>query len=198
VDANVTFGGSANGPSGGASGTAYVRANAGLPTDINTAYYLEFTLTAAAGHVLNLNSLSFDMGGSTQLTSGVTFSSQLRSNAEAVDYATPITLNPGASTTVTKTVTAETSGVTKHDYGVFTADLSGEQYQNMTSITFRLYCGKSVTTGNSTTFFRFDNIVLDGAVAVAAPVPEPATVGLLAGAALFVMTFLTRRFSRRR
>lgn len=176
VDADVTAtnttwtGLSGNSGFSTASDTAYARAD-DVASTFNSGRYLQFTITADPGLFLNLDSLEFTLGGQNTAATGTTYTvnTNVRSNAEVVDYSTNLTINPGTVTTASHTVLSGNNTT----YSNFSVDLSGVAFDNLTTITFRLFPTDSLNaTGN---YLRYSDITLNGTVAV----PEPGTVSLL-------------------
>lgn len=144
---------------------------------------LLFTLTANSGYWLNLSSISFEIGGTNNSTAARTSFVEHRTGAEAVPFSTSLCLTPGPVTTGQWAMAASSSTT----YGqVYTADLSAAIYQNLPSITFRLYPFASASVTNA--FVRFDNISVQGQVAI---IPEPSS-WLLMLVSLLALVFVCR------
>jgi hypothetical protein len=149
------------------SGTAYVRSSTTGVT-FNPDHYLEITIVAAPGYVLNLSSFSFDMGGSS--TGGAyTALSQIRTSAGSDPFDTSLLLTPGD---ITEVGTNVANGSTT--LATYMADLSGAQYQGLESITIRAYIYDE--KNSSAIFDRFDNFIVQGSVDA---IPEPASAPLM-------------------
>ena len=144
--------------------------------------YFNFSVTPDAGYEMDLTSFQFDFGytrnGSFE---GKQFKAYLLTSIDGfVDAgdivgSKTIDIGPNTSTPV---------------YTATTIDLSGAQFQNITSATeFRIYIADN--TGANDYIHRIDNITLNGSVSV---IPEPATFGLLGFGALVTMV-LRRRFT---
>jgi hypothetical protein len=129
-----------------------------LATALTNNKYYQFTLSAAAGFELDLSSLTFDVargGGGTPRGYAV------RSSADG--FATNLS-------------TADVLTV-RPTYTPISIDLTGAAFQNLPSLTFRVY-SYSPAAGSSV---DYDNIVVNGNLSV---VPEPtASAVLLLGAA---------------
>ncbi|MCI0748068.1 MAG: hypothetical protein L0Y58_21895 [Verrucomicrobia subdivision 3 bacterium] len=137
--------------------------NAGnIGTAQDSADYIEFIVTASPMFVLNLTSLTFD----TQGLNG--------------SWAVSSSVAGHGSNIATDTIGASFAGDS--------IDLSGAGFQNLSSITFRLYAWNGA--GDNVDVF-FDNIILNGTV-----VPEVGTVwaglGVL-GAAILGKRFLKKK-----
>ncbi len=161
---------------GGSFNSASVTTNQ-LDTSLNTSKYITFTLSAAEGSVLNLESFSFAFGGSRS-SGSATFGVNSSVRTDLGSYGTDLVLAPGDVTTATASFNSTTP-----NYLTYTADLSAPQYQGLTTLTFRLY-GWTNTAGTSGLNLRFDNFAINGTVA---PIPEPSTWLLLGGAGLFAL-----------
>lgn len=148
--------------------TAYAPANV-VPASFNSGRYLQFTITADPGFTLNLDTLDFRMGGqNTSNTLAYEVDANVRSGKDG--FGSDLTINPGAVTTATDTVAAGDNT----SFSDFSVDLSGVAFDNLTTLTFRLYpIDSSDSTGN---FYRYDTITLNGTVA---PIPEPTAAALL-------------------
>jgi len=167
---------------GGSFDSAFVSTNA-LSTSLTTSQYLEFQVTADVG-TLDLGSFSFDLGGSrTTGSTDYTVNAAVRTDVDS--YGSNVTLFPGSITTASSTFNSTTPS-----YDTFTADLSSNDYDGLTDITFRLYVWR--TSGSSSTIFlRADSLNVSSTV-----VPEPAAAGLLLGG-LILFACVSRRPSRK-
>lgn len=177
---------------GGSSQSAYVQTSS-LTSAFEEGKYLTFTLTAAAGKMLNLSSFTFDLGGSASTTGGgnVILSSEVRTSAGTVAYASPLVVSPPAGTTATHTIPSNDSALA---YTTYTINLGGADFQGRESIVFRLFVASSASPG--TRYLRFDNFSIEGTVANASPVPEPASTAVLIGAAVLGLVVCKRRRSK--
>lgn len=123
--------------------------------------YFEFTLAPQAGYHLNLSSATFDFGASfsTSLLIGWNLNSSV-----------------GGFTQVTAIASASfaSSGQAANAFTQQTIDLSGAQFQNLSSaVTFRLYLSDSSSSAASQV--RFDNLTVNGTAAI----PEPAVTTMM-------------------
>lgn len=143
---------------GSISQSAYARFD-NLGEKLDPEKYLTFTLTAAPGYVLNLSSITINIGGSNSNTVARTAFLQIRSNAEAKPFTTSLPVSPGATTETGVLLPIDTPNPS---YFEFTIDLSGEEFQGRPHITFRIYAYGS--TAVSTAFWRADNLMINGAV----------------------------------
>lgn len=128
--------------------------------------YLTWTVTADPGYVLNLSSLNFASArGGTSVVRGYEIYAQV--NGGAFNFGdTPV-----------KDVDDEVVSATRLTPLATSVDLSGAEFQNLQSVTFRYY----PTTAATTNTIDFSGMTLQGSV-----VPEPsgvafvlATAGLL-------------------
>lgn len=110
----------------------------------STGSYVQMTLTAGTGKLLDLSSLSFYGKAPTSSSSG---NFQVQSNA------TGSWANVGSVQT--------TSGT---GYELFTLDLSGSNFQNLSSVSFRIYVWESAGT-TSSNLTCLDGIVVQGTAA---------------------------------
>lgn len=160
------------------SGVAFLRGNHSensLADAIATPDYLQFTLTPAAGQVVNLTSFIFDHEASNDTVDP--FTSNLSIFASLTGFAsTPLAAEAlGTSTT---TVAANIGGGTQLQVNDVTFSLAASQFQNLTSantVTFRIYgFDDALDTGQIN---RIDDVRVVGDVTA---IPEPSSV-LLAG-----------------
>lgn len=158
---------SANSGYSSASNNYFVRVQV-TPLALDPASYFSFSVTAVTGNVLNLTSLSLRSALSDNTSPDFTGTIVIRSSVD--NYAADI-----------GTITQASA-----DTAVFSSsgpfDLSGSQYQNLSSISFRLYLfDTSDSTATTAIVHRVDDVVLNGEA-----VPEPSVLGLaaLAGASL--------------
>gem|GEM_PF-3086451 len=152
-------------------------ASAGASFDSDDAFgntpgeYIEFTVTATSGYVLNLDDLTFNTarGGSSGTRSWA-----LRTSLTSGDFAT------GTPTAI------RTNGGTTMDNEL--VDLSAGTFQNITSVTFQL----ATISDASGLAIDYDDIVLNGTVTA---IPEPSSLGLM-GLALGLFSMMYRRSRR--
>ena len=139
------------------AGNYFVRVQV-TPAVATTTNYFTFTVTAASGFTLNLTDLALKTAlVDPSNPSGTTF---VRSSVDG--YASDL-----GSYTQTGT-----SGSTFTDRSI---DLSGAAYQNLSTITFRIYHYDNTDSTSSTGLVhRIDDVVLNGSA-----VPEPASIALL-------------------
>jgi hypothetical protein len=111
--------------------------------------YVAFTITADGGSTLDLTQLTYDYYVQ-QVQSGSAFTFETRSSVDGFASAIPGTysLNPSGTTS---------------PYQHATLALSGDSYDGLTSIEFRLYA-TSGTAYNYNDIMRWDNIVVTGSV----------------------------------
>ena len=150
--------------------------NDGLTGSQTIGYYINFTLAADSGFVMNLSSFAFDLG--TQNNRGIA-GIQTSALGFSTDGSTSIGLSGNASPGFSIAGTGAAS--------VQTFDLSGASYQGLSDITFRMYI-YSPATGNGV---RLDNITVNGLV-TAVPEPSALALGLMASGSIL---FLRRRRS---
>jgi hypothetical protein len=160
--------------------TAFIPAN-NTPTTFTSDKYLEFTISADPGFVLDLESLEFRLGG--QNSSGTleyTVYANVRSSADS--FASDLLINPGDVTTASHTVAPGNTT----SYSTFTVDLS--ELGNVTALTLRLYPSDDSAISNS--YYRYDWVRVNGSVDV---VPEPSALPLLVGSFGLLASNLRRR-----
>lgn len=134
--------------------------------------YLQFTLTPAAGYQLNLTTLSLDFGSSY--------------NTQPRGFAIRSSLD-GYTGTIYNLSLPANSDSTSAVFN-YSTSLGAAQYQNLTDpVTFRIYAFDNAT--GTTSYLRFDNITLEGAVTA---VPEP-TGALLLGVAVCPLLLIRGR-----
>lgn len=147
---------------------------------ISANHYWEFTLTAESGFFLNLESIS--MNGDATSTGADDVA--LMSNIDGFVVGNEIASLTG--------VAGETGGLDTDSSGFGAPiDLSGAQYQEITSVTFRMY-GYNTTSASGRTRIRNlsgDDLEIEGTTTV---IPEPGTM------ALFLMGFGAIAAIRRR
>ncbi len=154
-----------------------------LANSITNDYYMQFTLTAAEGYTFSLTTI--DMNG--EATGAGADNVVLMSDVDGFTAGNEI---------ATATGVAGASGGFDTDSGGFggAIDVSGAQYQNLSSITFRIY-GWNIDSGSGSTRLRNlsgNDLVINGTTAMAA-VPEPSTYALLLGAATLGFCAFRRR-----
>ncbi len=171
-----------------AGGQAYARFDS-VGTSFDGNKYLSFTVTADEGHVLNLSSLTVSFGGNnTHSSIDRTVFAKVRTDAEDTPFSTDLAINPGAVTTASVLIPANTS-TSSIVYEFLTIDLSDAAYQSVSSITIRLYGYASSTTMVGT--LRVGDLTLNGTITA---IPEPSSYALLAGGiALGSMVCVRRR-----
>jgi len=172
------------GIAGGRSGfnqNLFERTNQTTSTDLTTAVanneFFSFTVDVNPGAVLDLTSLSVDLGYSRvlglptdQLTIEVLSSIDGFTDADSIGSLTSITTNTGQNILQNLTV-----------------DLSGPDFQNLTTpIEFRFYLYDDANDND--TIHRIDNVVLNGTA-----IPEPSTLTLLLGASLTMLIGFRRK-----
>lgn len=170
---------SASGGFSSGSGTAYVTSN-NTPDAFDAGFYLSVTISAESGHVLNLDSVSFDLGGNATST-GISnlLSAEVRSDRETSPFSTSLVLEGGG--TVASHTVANTDSVSR--FTSFTVDLSGIAFQGQSGVTLNFYLYDTANIGAH--YVRLDNIVINGS---SVAVPEAgATALLLAGAATLAL-----------
>ena len=145
--------------------------------------YLSVSFTPESGYEMNLTSLSFDLGYTRNGNfNGKQFKAYLLSSATGFVDASDIL------DSVTITVGANTSTATY--LGSLSADLSGAEFQNISSATeFRIYVADN--TGNQNYLHRIDNVALNGSIA--SVVPEPSSFALIGGLLALCSVMLRRR-----
>lgn len=150
---------------------------------ISNEHYLQFTLTAAEGYTFTVTSLEF-IGGTT--------------GDGADDVALLSNVDGFTDTSAIASVTGragDADGLDTDSSGFGSSiTLSGMQYQNLSTITFRLY-GWNTSSGSGDTFLRNlsgADLEVFGTTAVSA-VPEPSTYAALAGLAILGFAAYRRR-----
>jgi hypothetical protein len=137
------------------SDTTAVRFTAKQTTPSPRRDYFSFTVTASSGYLLNLSSLSFQYASSSGF------------GANNLHWAVRSSLDSYSTDIASGATTANATWYTNP-----TIDL-GTSYDNLSSITFRIYVWDDRARGKNE-FGYLDNIILDGVSVV----PEPATVAL--------------------
>jgi hypothetical protein len=144
--------------------------------------YFTFTINAAVGKVLNLSSLTFDLGGSAPSTDG-TFTDTVYVQESVDGIGSPSDVLASRTRLVGNT----------NGFAVLSAatpiDLTAARFQGLTSITFHF--SFSDNSSNAGSIDRFDNLILNGTTAAAVVVPTPAA--LPAGLAMLGLAGLSRR-----
>ncbi|MBK9138230.1 MAG: hypothetical protein IPM17_05615 [Verrucomicrobia bacterium] len=141
-----------------------------VTTAVATTDYIQFTVTPNAPLLVNLASLTFDIG--RVFTGGYTAGYAVFSSVDSYGASIGSGSLTGASGTLT--------GIS--------LDLSGPAYQGLSSITFRI--GLSDGNNGANNSIRVDNLTLNGAV-----VPEPHEYAAMAG--LGLLGFAVWRRARR-
>lgn len=147
-----------SGLSGAGNYFVRVQVTPALTDPVSTTNYFTFTVTAASGFTLNLADLTLKTAlvDSSQPT-GTTF---VRSSVDGFAF------DLGSYTQ---------TGTASSDFTDRTIDLSGAAYQNLSSITFRIYHYDDTDSTSSTGLVhRIDDVVLNGSA-----IPEPASFALL-------------------
>lgn len=174
------------------SGTSFLRSpetGNSLIAALNDATpdYLEFTLTPAAGQLVNLTSFIFDHEASTNMATS--FTSNLSIFASLDGFATAPTSGAELGTS-TGTVAVSTGGMNTTLVDEVNFSLGAAQFQNLTSaqtVTFRVYAFDNFSANDFIN--RIDDIRVVGDVAA---IPEPSSVLLVLGSAAG-MFFIRRR-----
>lgn len=157
---------------------------AAFPIADSQGNYIEFTLTST--QPLNLTSLNFDVAKNSGNPHSFRILATSNIEGHAYDNRLTITSPSGATNSlpniIQSNIADNMSDViqgTGTDWGIgdnTTIDLSGANYQGITSANFRIY---GFTINNPTpaisNILRFDNIIVNGSVAI----PEPGSLSLL-------------------
>lgn len=177
-DVNVTAGNVAWGAGLGAGGRGFGAGNTTLyarSTIVDEAIsatstdYIGFTVSANAGYELDLSSISFNYlftDGTGNPPQNATFSLRSSVDGYAADIASFTTASVDGNT-------LPTAG----NLGSGAIDLSAAGYQNLSTITFRLFLGDDGINNTNYTL-RMDELNLQG---TASAVPEPSTAFLIFG-----------------
>lgn len=143
--------------------------------------YFSFTVSAVPGNVLNLTSLTFDLGGSANAVTTFYDTVYVQDNVDGIGASDPV-------------LASRTATVASHDRSgppilsaAASIDLTDARFQGLTSITFHF---SFADTTDASYIDRLDNIVLNGTTAAPAAVPSPAA--LPAGLALLGLAGLRR------
>jgi hypothetical protein len=129
-----------------------------LSGSFNANAYGTFTVTAQAGYILNLNTLSFDV--------------QNAGAAPTPDGQWVVRSSVDNFTTNLADFTATTSFVNKQ------VDVSTIVFEGLQDITFRIYLYDANNTNSGTKSLRTDNVILTGDIVA---IPEPSTSAALFG-----------------
>ena len=156
---------------------------------ISNNHYIQFTVTAATGYILNLSSLDFN--GETSGTGSDDIA--VLTSVDGFTSGNQIASLTGRHVVATGDFDTDASG-----FGSVIS-LSASKYQNLSSITFRIY-GWNTTSGSGTTYIRNlggtdADLTINGTTAVSA-VPEPSTYALIFGAATLGFVIYRRRSKR--
>lgn len=158
----------------GASGSYYFSDNNWTGTSPGTNYF-SFTITPESGYSVSISTISF--GYKQSSTSGATSFSIYSSNDSYGSSLASGTLN---------TIYATTGGTQGNDWGIASASVT---LTFTSATTIRIYAN-GASSGTPT--LRADDFIVTGSVSTS-PVPEPASVALLAGASALGLAALRRR-----
>ena len=154
-------------------------AQTSLAGAIAKGHYIEFSLTAAAGTTLHLDSLTFNGQSAASGADNIALLSSVGGFSD------------GAAITTRSGIAGATGGFDTDASGFGNpVDLSMPAFQNIASIRFRLY-GWNTSGSTGATYFRNlsgDDLVIHGTVNV----PEPASYALLCGG-LGLLVLVARR-----
>lgn len=159
-------------------------------TAVAAGNYFDLTLTAGLGYELDLTSFTFVVTkGGTADTRGLAIQNSV--TGFSTNGSTNLELSNPTTNTITST--GAVNGGDYQDIGTarsatftnFTMDLTGAAYQNLSTITFRIFF---YTTNNSQSV-EFDNFVVNGSVV---PVPEPSTAAALLAGGMFMLVLRRR------
>ena len=144
--------------------------------------WVGFTITAASGYELNLTSLSFDyaftyQGGAVPTSATFDVRSSVLGYGTSIDSFTATAVNIGTNPT----------------WLPASVVLTGGDYQNLNSITFRIFLNDG-SNASGTSYLRLDTLTLSGVAATA--VPEPASYAMFGGLAGLLVSVLGRRRSK--
>lgn len=135
-------------------------------TAVSNNSYFQFSISAAAGNVINLDELVFDAARGGSGTRGFV----LRSSVDGF----------------TGDILAADVATQRPTFTNFIVPLTGASFDGLNAVTFRLY----IYTGGTGASLEFDNISINGAVV---PVPEPAAVALFGVVLPAGLVMLARR-----
>ncbi|HWL52285.1 MAG TPA: PEP-CTERM sorting domain-containing protein [Chthoniobacteraceae bacterium] len=165
---------------GGSAGNAYVGSTNKIAA-FDSGKYLTFTVEAEDGFTLRLDAFHFDLGGSAR-DADLSVHVEIRTSVDGFAASLPLA---GGGTVASRLIE---EGNSTPVYSAFAVPL-GDQFDNLTSITFRLhiYLETIPTSG----WLRMDNFVLEG---VTQAIPEPSAGWLLMVAAGGTFLITRRRF----
>jgi len=134
--------------------------------------YWDFTVAAETGYELDLDNLTFPIGGTSGGQAGYTATFFVRSSLDG--YADTI---PGSTTSVNVPSGLSTSGSNYSQVMLETLDLdlTDPAFQDLSEITFRVYVYDNATSNHTDQIPRLSQVQLNGTVA---EVPEPSTLAL--------------------
>ncbi len=155
----------------------------GLTGAVDLGKYIEFGLTAAAG-TINMTGITFGVGRSS------TGPRQWEWRSSVDSYAAPITTYGTLNASVTNSLGILTTPDANAGYIGNVLDLSGGGFDNLTSVTFRLYAYNSEATAG--TGGLQGPLTFSGASVV----PEPSTYAMLALAGAGFAGYVIRRRRR--
>lgn len=182
---NAAWVGMANSGFSSSTGTAFVRADS-VPASFSSGQYFEFTITADPGFTLSLDTLDFRMGGQNTAAATYTVNANVRSSVGG--FASDLTINPGTVTTASHTI----ANANTTSYSDFSVDLSGAAFDNLTTLTLRIY--PSDDSVSNSKFYRYDTVTLNGTVTA---IPEPTAVTLLTVSLVGLLAFRRLPFQTR-
>ena len=156
-----------------------------LTGTVDLGKYMEFGLTAASGFTLNMTDISFGVGRSG------TGPRQWEWRSSVDSFAAPITTFGSLNTNVTESLGILTTPDANTGYTGNVLDLSGGGFDNLTSVTFRLYGYNA--EGTAGTGGLQGPLTFSGATVV----PEPSTYAMLALAGACFAAYRIRRRTRR-
>ena len=140
--------------------------------------YFQFTLSATNGsEFLDLSSFTFDFGG--RGTSAFTTNIVVQSSVGGFGTGNPILdVTPGTFTT---------TGTNANELTNTIVDVSGSEFNNLSSVTFQIRYFDNSDSGSVLTN-RLDNVVVSGAV-----IPEPGSYAMIAGMFGLAYVMIRRR-----